>query len=426
MSKLNLRPESLRKCREGFLESYLKYTDYLETPKDFNRWVAISILATALGRKIWMRKGDMKLYPNLYVVLVGPSAIGKGIALGAGKEVLTSALMKAVAVCAQKITTEALINFLMQVRERPEIKRCETFICVPEFATFIGKCKNDPSLLHTLTHYWDSLDKDEYTTLARGTETLNEICINMLAGSTPEWIKNSLPEDSIGGGFLSRLLLINRFDGVTPNPFHTMKMDELEAKENCKDDLVQINRITGEYSWEKDSMDFYAEWYCTTLEHEKKSSGHNMEGYYGRKAAFVQKVAMISSAMYSDNKLISQGDLQFALRLLKENEHYAEMVVKSMAQNEDGQKLERVRAIIKQGGQVRKSELLHRVTYLGLYKDRLNDILTTLEEMGDIQIDVSNPRSAIYKWVSEKDKREKETKRTELLKAKKVLIKGIK
>lgn len=424
MSKINLRKESLRNCREGFLESYLRYTDYLETPKDFNRWTAISLLATALGRKVWVRKGDMKLYPNLYVVLVGPSAIGKGIALGAGRELLTVALQGAISVCAQKITTEALINFLLKVYENPKIKRCETFICVPEFATFIGKCKNDPTLLHTLTHYYDSLERDEYTTLARGVETLHEICINMLAGSTPEWIKNSLPEDAIGGGFLSRLILVNRFDGIRRKPFHTMLPEELECKDNCREDLIQINRLSGEFMWDKLAMDYFSEWYCNALDEEREQASSNMEGYYGRKAAFVQKIAMISSAMYSDNRMIQMEDLNFALRMLKDNEKYAELVVRNMAQSEEGAKLDKVRMIIKQHGSVRKSELLHRVAYLGLFANQLNEVLTALEEMGDITIDISNPRSPMFRWVSEREKLEKDRKRLELLNAKKIIIQG--
>ena len=65
----------------NWIESYEEYTEILPSPALFRKWVAIFFVAAAMERRVWVRTMGSALYPNLYVLLVGPPGIGKGVAM---------------------------------------------------------------------------------------------------------------------------------------------------------------------------------------------------------------------------------------------------------------------------------------------------------------------------------------------------------
>ena len=66
-----------RECKSGFISTYLKYVEPQESPAIFHTWTAISTIANVLRRRVWIERGYYTLYPNLYVILVSSSGVGK-------------------------------------------------------------------------------------------------------------------------------------------------------------------------------------------------------------------------------------------------------------------------------------------------------------------------------------------------------------
>ena len=65
----------------NWIEAYQEYTEILPSPLLFRKWVGIFFVAAAMERKVLVRTMGSQLYPNLYVLLVGPPGIGKGQAI---------------------------------------------------------------------------------------------------------------------------------------------------------------------------------------------------------------------------------------------------------------------------------------------------------------------------------------------------------
>jgi hypothetical protein len=61
----------------SWLQALSLYAEETEAPRQFWTWAGISTIASALQRKVWLPFGFEKLYPNLYVILVGPPASRK-------------------------------------------------------------------------------------------------------------------------------------------------------------------------------------------------------------------------------------------------------------------------------------------------------------------------------------------------------------
>jgi hypothetical protein len=74
----------------SWIESFVKYTEVFNSPEVFRRWAAIGIVAGALEQKVWVRTKGSDLFPNQYIILVGPPGIGKSAILSVAEKFLTS------------------------------------------------------------------------------------------------------------------------------------------------------------------------------------------------------------------------------------------------------------------------------------------------------------------------------------------------
>src|SRR5690242_15115268 len=63
----------------NWIEAFEEYTNILSSPSIFRRWTGIALIAAALERKTWIETSVGVLYPNQYIFLVGPPAVGKTV-----------------------------------------------------------------------------------------------------------------------------------------------------------------------------------------------------------------------------------------------------------------------------------------------------------------------------------------------------------
>jgi hypothetical protein len=74
--------------QNGFIAKYMEYTDRSEAPGSYHFWSCVSLLSAVLERNTWIDRGTYKLYPNTYIVLVGPTGkTRKSAAIRMAKEI---------------------------------------------------------------------------------------------------------------------------------------------------------------------------------------------------------------------------------------------------------------------------------------------------------------------------------------------------
>jgi hypothetical protein len=322
------------------------------------------------------------------------------------------------------MSPQALIHSLSLLGEDDAVGRAEATIEASELSNLLGQAKMDDTFIKVLTDLWDSPDYFTYHTVGRGIEKLKDVCLNMIGGSTPAWLRNSVPEEALEGGFFSRLILVHRPPKGEKNPCPIVSAEQREHLENVKHDLACIrNNMSGEFIVEDSAQQLFSEWYCT-MNHPEKAESF-MRGYYGRKGDFLQKVAMCLSASYSDDMLITYDDMALALRLLNENEVHCAKMVKYMGTTQEGNKHVQVMNLIRRGTvncppddttgltkeQIRNemytpvvkvgikhSELIRKLSYK-MKKDDVTASIDSLMDSGDIRIKLLPPRNAkAYIW----------------------------
>jgi hypothetical protein len=397
--------ERHRKCPQGILESYLQYASHQESPDDFHTWVCISMMAAALGRNCYVSMGMWETFPNMYIVLVGESAIThKSTAIHMGTRMLRQALPE-IEFLGDCMTAQALTSTLAEMSA--EKKEAVGLIEGSELSVLLDNAKKDDILIKRLTDFWDAPDYRTFRTIGRGKEEITNICVNLIGGSTPKWLRSSVPEEALEGGFFSRLILVQRQPKGEKNSRPTVSPRQKEALENVKNDLQCIaHNMRGEFIVEPAAQNLFDEWYHEH-NHPAKAQGF-MRGYFGRKGDFMQKVAMCLSANYSDDMVITYDDMLMAHRLLNENEQYTEGLVKYMGTSAEGSKTIQILNTIKRSSinvpvddkdvvGVLKKGITHRELQQKLShkfnKDELQMALETLEAAGEIQMHLLPPRS---------------------------------
>src|SRR3990167_8712480 len=197
---------------DDFITGYLKYTESSEPPLSYHTGISIGMIAGALHRKARLDWGFERIYPNMYIVLVGPSGRSrKGIALGIGKSILSE--IGGITMTSENATREALIRAMkgavtnFQMPNTGQILfHCSITCFSEELSVFLGQ--NDIKFLASLTDWYDSKDNWTYETKGTGKDHLQGLCFNLLGATAPDWLQSRLPQEAVGGGFTSRVIFV--------------------------------------------------------------------------------------------------------------------------------------------------------------------------------------------------------------------------
>lgn len=240
---------------KDFFTAYLDYVnlDKSEAPALYHRWVCASILGALKGRSIWFPFGHSQIYPNQYIMLMGPPASKKGTAMGIGKTLLSGAGFTRFA--ADRTSKEAFLKDMKQfeadspagINELEAIvfdAPAESYIHAGEFVDFIGQ--GDTGFMMTLTNIWDNPPYYRHPKITGRDVYVEKPTINMLGGSTATTFSIAFPPEAIGTGFMSRVILVHGEGSgnkiAWPAPPDTMAREILIAH------LKEVKTITGEMS----------------------------------------------------------------------------------------------------------------------------------------------------------------------------------
>lgn len=370
-----------RWCKDGLLADYLEYTAAQESPEDFHLWIALGLISSVLSRNVWTPRGFFQLYPNLYIVLVGDSGVvRKSTALNIGLGVLREA-MPSMGMISEKLTTQALFNFLSE--ERKNRGKSVGTLVSPELKVFLGESSRDPQLLPILTDLYDCPDSRIYTTMTRGKEEVKDAYIVMLAGTTEEWFKTSLSEESVGGGFTSRLLMIHKQETEKAKVAfpEDMAPEAMKCRDNVIHDLRVISTLKGPFRWDREAKEWFESWYGL---YDVRRHIPQMRGYASRKQDYLTKLAMLVSISKNDTLTLTKDDFLIASKFLGSIEGSMTKLVSHMEMTEEGEKVQRVLSVIASERVVEHGALLRKVgrRMNGL---TLMNVIGTLMEMGEIE-----------------------------------------
>lgn len=394
-----------------WLTSYLQYTDNTESPINYHIWAGLSVIAGALQRRIYLRWGlGQVIYPNLYIVLIGPSGrTRKGVAINIAKDFLKQ--LPSVSVAPESSSgRQAMIlamkrsnlNFTDPTDGRVKF-HCSITAFSEELSVFLGQ--GDIAYLSSLTDWYDSKDDWEYETVGRGKDSLQGLCLNLLGGTAPDWIQSMIPQEALGGGFTSRIIFIVEEKKRKIVPEHIITPEEQRLQVLLMRDLERISQLAGEVTFTNEAKDLYVNWYIAesaAMEAGKFTvEDRRFAGYCERRATHIRKLMLICCASRGDDLQIVGQDFRRAEELLEGAEKNMSKTFGGLGKARYSDATETIKNYIRQMG-ITSHKVLLRQFYRDVDVQALNEIENTLLAMRVITVKlVPETKDKMYTWIGE-------------------------
>jgi len=296
----------------NFVEAVLRYTKESESPRKYFYWSALASIAGVVKNNVYLDRYKYILYPNIYVLLVGRSGLRKGPPVSLARGLVE--YVDNTRVFSGRITIEGLIVALSDAVTKenggPPLQSATGFIAASEFASFIV---HNPEALTILTDLYDSQYYNQwiYTLKNSPPAILDRPCITMIGASNEAHLKDCIPENAIGGGFIARTFIIyaDKKAGINPltrPPASTITVKDLEKL------IFEISKIRGGFKWTDDGRDLYEDWYqkFSELEESKEDSTGTLERIHDH----ILKTAMLVSLARAPDKMLMKDDVEEAIR----------------------------------------------------------------------------------------------------------------
>jgi hypothetical protein len=371
---------------KNWIDGFVECTENTEPRQNFRKWVAISTLAAVMQRKCVFNWGRERFFPNMYIVLVGPPAARKGTAMKEGKVFLDRL---GIPVAADESSRQRLINNMREMTAADPDSQGELnyhsslTIFSTELTTFLGY--DNRELLSMLCKWFDCEDRFVYETVSRGKEEVVNVWANMLGATTPGQLQSSLPEETIGSGFASRVIFVyeDGMEKIVIQPSINAKMFE-----ELVSDLEEVRQISGEFQYTPEYLELYTKW--RSEEDTSVFTDSRLDYYIQRRPTHLFKLSMIYSAAKKDSKIIDVYDLQEAIEALHSVEENMCRVFEGVGKNPLAALQNRILMFMRQrGGRCDITDLAELFSNDASHKD-LADAFDGLQYMGKLQIDMVN------------------------------------
>lgn len=370
----------------NLIDQVLFMCDEVETPRSYLRWATYSAISAVVKKKIYIDKHFYKVYPNIYVMLVGPPGITKSYATDIAKQMVKS--VNNTRIISGMNSIEGIIHTL----SRPELdengvpknKNAEAFIVSNEFTNLMI---DNSQAFSVLTELYDACYGDNWTkTLKSGEFTLNHPYVTMITATNTAHFNDKLRQVDIEGGFMGRTMLIleskrHRINSLIRKPKQIFDINVIKAE------LTRISKLKGEVKFaDEETIQYFEE-----FDHDIKTKvKDDATGIYKRMPDSVLKVAMLDVVASGDELILTQPVLSRAIdtcngiiRNIKSVTAGVGSAVNSQAIFKFMQEL-----IQADGHKMSHAEMLRR-NYAHFDTFELSKIVATLSEAGAIKVEVA-------------------------------------
>jgi len=292
----------------SWLDLLIKETDFVETPKQWIYWSGLATISAIVSPNVVVNKGAYKLKPNLYILLIGRSGLGKGFGPSVAKKLV--GMVNNTRVISGRGSIEGIIKELAIVKAAENgsipFKDARGFLCSGEFASSLYEATH---ALTILTDLYDAHYNPEWVNTLKNSpvEKLRFPCLTLLSGANQDMFDLTVDKSHLGGGFIGRTLLINAEKRHHSN---SMIREVVEVDyDKLAVHLKELSKLSGPMSWSEKAMDFYDEWFYPYREADIEDK----TGTHDRLNDHVIKIAACISLSRKKDMIIEEEDVDEAI-----------------------------------------------------------------------------------------------------------------
>lgn len=384
----------------NFIKLYQHMVGISEVPQQFHLWCAVSLIAACVADRVWIEKfRGSKLAPNLYVVLLGPSGCGKGVAIDLATKFVQD--NKLVNVYRGKATGQYLIEHLGRTRKLPSgqrvLENAKMYLLTPELAMSVGSGNLADDFIKIMTELYTGGDYQfQFGTRTSGNVLVRGHTINWLGGSTKEWFIKSLSRDSVEGGALARMILIPaNYDWKKRYTEPIMPTDYAYIREHLEARVVMLCHAEGLFVKTDEAREEEDRWY-----HQRMPPGdESLQPTWRRQHDLMLKLAMILALAEGGELVVRKSHILNAIRMTESAEAAVPTIISLASIPPEHQGYHFLRDYIRRCGKVQRQTLTTKCSKRGITASRMEEFLKTLLGEGVIKRTKGRNNSTWYEWV---------------------------
>lgn len=375
-------------------DKWQSYTSGLPSPQNYIDWTWRYIICASLQRRVWLPPEHNPCFANMYQILVGKAGLGKGLCITVATDFLRHWKLKDAArllkkngrseehvqsaetvldvdiknaqeaemqvknkraeiiepylipIAADATTYEALVESVAKSYRRVAYEAYDdkqqknrlfyyghSSVCfsLPELASLLRKRTEDT--VNYMLGLYDCPTDYEYNTKHMGKDRVRRGCLNLLAGTTPNFMQQIFNEKLIDQGFGSRTLFIyaNK-DRKTQFWIPELTAEQKVYKEELLQHVLQLTSLYGPVRMDDSTRKFLEDWWCKVADGSKNKSP-KLEGYYSRKKVHVMKVAMANHFSESLELYVPQFRFEESIETLDKEEKNMHLAITIEGEN---------------------------------------------------------------------------------------------
>lgn len=356
----------------GFYDRYVTYTSHSEAPLAYHLFSALVGVGANVNRRVWFDMGYYRLFPNLGIIILGPSGIKKTSAANIMVNMLSE--LEMVKIYSEKLTPEQLIEAM---KDMPQ-----GLIYAPEMAVFLGRQRYMEGIVPLITRFMDCPDVWSSETIMRGKKTLRDVAISSLMCSTLDWFITNTSEDVVSGGFIARNIIVSQEQSPRLEPIP--KPGDRQVRTNLMSELSSVHQLQGELTFTPRVMATYDAWYRDQKRRMGNQPHELLKTYYERKPDHVKRIAMCLHLADHCDLTLCPDCFDRALAILDWIEKFLPAIVRRLFKTSMGHDQDLVLATIKAaGGIIDHGMLMRRLQYKGDSK-WLKNLVESLKEADQV------------------------------------------
>lgn len=273
-----------------------------EAPLGFLRWAGITTLAGVCGRQVYTKllgpRGRV-MYPNLFTLLIGRAGLGKTTSIDSAIDQMAALKIR---FSPDSITSSKFVTWASQA----SLKNMEMgtdpgiMVALPNLDSLFNK-RSPQELKSFMCAAYDCSDRYLKGTQKRDMESVNKMCMNLIAGGTPMHLSSCFQPTDWGEGLASRFIIVHENEdriGNVPEWKDQLALDYAGGIKSLRDSLKgqPLEVVWTEEAWRA------REAWRIALRHELPPHPH-AAGYWARRSVNASKLAMLLAVSHGTSTI---------------------------------------------------------------------------------------------------------------------------
>lgn len=380
-----------------------------ESPITYNVWSAISAVSAVLKDNVFIRRGNYKIYPNQYIVLVGPPGVGKGEAIRPAHSFVKNPITNIpfANYIQDSVTMPKLIDIIATGFKSPPtvsngmLLNRQDSTCIlqaEELATLISSSEQMPVFL---CRTWDGKEY-VYDTKGKGKSVIKDMCVSLIGACTQKFIRsiNNNHGAEVNNGFTARTIFVFAEMPsqaiVWPPGFE----DYPQIKYTLDNDLQIISNLRGEFGWLDSARKIYEGKYQEIGSSISDDDSDIVRHFKARQRIHILKVAMTLSAASRDDLVIDDYTICESITLVDEVLKTLDSAFGGVGESELAESMHKITEYISKKGISSRNEIL-KDNRRNITAEDLDRVLYVLE-VSRIVYKFYQGKQLLYKYVGVK------------------------